>query len=138
MSRFFNKLKSGAQNFFNKLKSDAPTLGRKISNTLNDVGTIVRKAENTGRDILSNPLVEGIGSAVMGPEFGVAAEAGNALLGNLGDAGKLAKQASNLTDVSSYKGGVQGVSQDILQRSKNLQGNANMVKQNIQNQGNFV
>ena len=134
VGRFFNKIKSGANNMFNKLKSDGPTLMRKISNTMGDVGTIVRKAENTGRDILSNPLVEGIGSAVMGPEFGVAAEAGNALLGNLGDAGKLAKQASNLTDTSSYKGGVQGVSQDILQRSKNLQGNVNAVKQNVQNQ----
>ena len=132
--RFFNKLKSGATSFFNKVKSDGPTLMRKISNTMGDVGTIVRKAENTGRDVLSNPLIEAGASMVLGPEAGVAMEAGNALLGNLGDAGKLAKQASNLTDVSSYKGGVQGVSQDILQRSKNLQGNANAVKQNVQNQ----
>ena len=138
VGRFFNKLKNGANNMFNKLKSDGPTLMRKISNTMGDVGTIVRKAENTGRDILANPLVEAGAGMILGPEAPMAMEAGNALLGNLGDVGKLSKQASNLTDVSSYKGGVQGVSQDILQRSKNLQVNSNMVKQNIQNKGNFV
>lgn len=137
-SRFFNKLKSGTQQFFNKVKTGGPVLMRKISNTLGDAGTIVRKLENTGRDVLSNPLIEAGASMVLGPEAGAAMEAGNALLGNLGDVGKLSKQASNLTNASSYKGGTNDVSQDILQRAKNLQGNASMVKQNIQNQGNFV
>ena len=80
------------------------------------------------------------GSLLLGPEAAPIMEGGSALLGQLSDVGQLAKQASNLTDTSTYKGGVQGVSQDILQRSQNIGANANAIKQNIQNQSqnNFV
>ena len=137
-SRFFNKIKSGAQRFFNKASADAPTILRKITNTASDVGTVLRKVENTGKDILGNPLIEAGASMALGPEAGAAMEGANALLGNIGDVSKLSKQASNLTDMSSYGGGTNQVSQDILQRARNLQGNASAVNQNIKNQAGFV
>ena len=61
---------SGAQRFFNKVSSDAPRILGKISNTLSDGGTILRKIENTGKDILGNPLIEAGASMVLGPEAG--------------------------------------------------------------------
>ena len=139
-ARFFNKIKSGAQRLFTKVASDAPRILGKISNTAGDVGTILRKVENTGKDILGNPLIEAGASMVLGPEAGATMAAGNALLQNVGDVSKLSNQASNLTNASTYKGGTNAVSQDILQRATNLQGNANAIKQNIQNQSqnNFV
>ena len=132
--RFFRKLGSGAQRFFNKVSSDAPRILGKISNTLSDGGTILRKIENTGKDILGNPLIEAGASMVLGPEAGATMAGANALLNNIGDVSKLSNQASNLTNASTYKGGTNDVSQDILQRAKNLQGNANMIKGNVQNQ----
>ena len=135
-SRFFNKLKSGAQRFFGKVASDAPRILGKISNTLSDGGTVLRKIENTGKDILGNPLIEAGASMVLGPEAGASMAGANALLNNIGDVGKLSNQASNLTNAKSYSGGTNAVSQDILQRAKNLQGNASMVNQNVKN--NFV
>ena len=134
--RFFRKLGSGAQRFFNKVSSDAPRILGKISNTLSDGGTILRKIENTGKDILGNPLIEAGASMILGPEAGASMAGANALLNNIGDVSKLSNQASNLTNASTYKGGTNDVSQDILQRAKNLQGNANMIKSNVQN--NFV
>lgn len=138
-ARFFNKIKSGAQRLFTKVASDAPRILGKISNTAGDVGTILRKVENTGKDILGNPITQALALG-MGPEGEMAVQGANALLQNVGDVSKLSNQASNLTNTSTYKGGVNQVSQDILQRSQNLQGNANAIKQNIQNQSqnNFV
>jgi len=134
--RFFRKIGQGAQRFFGKVASDAPRILGKISNTLSDGGTILRKIENTGRDILGNPLVEGLASAVLGPEAGASMAGANALLSNIGDVSKLSNQASNLTNQKTYTGSTNSVSQDILQRAKNLQGNASMVNQNVKN--NFV
>ena len=128
MSRFFNKLKAGAQRLFGKVASDAPRILGKISNTLSDGGTILRKIENTGRDVLGNPLLEAGASMALGPEAGASMAGASALLDKIGDTSKLAKQGSNLTNASSYKGGVQGVSQDILQRSTNLGNNAQALK----------
>jgi hypothetical protein len=128
-SRFFNKLKSGAQRFFGKVASDAPRIMSKISNTLSDGGTILRKLDNTGKAILGNPLLEAGAGLVLGPEAAGAMAGANALLNNIGDAGKIAKQGSNLTNASTYKGGVNSVSQDILQRSTNLGNNASALKQ---------
>ena len=136
--RFFRKLSGGAQRFFGKIASDAPRILGKISNTAGDVGTVLRKIENTGKDILGNPLIEAGASMVLGPEAGASMAGANALLENIGDVSKLSKQTSNLTNASSYKGGTNDVSQDILQRAKNLQGNASMVNQNIKNQTGFV
>jgi hypothetical protein len=135
-ARFFRKLGSGAQRFFGKVASDAPRILGKISNTLSDGGTILRKIENTGKDILGNPLVEAGASMVLGPEAGASMAGASALLNNIGDVSKLSNQASNMTNASTYKGGTNAVSSDILQRAKNLQGNANMIKSNVQN--NFV
>ena len=122
--RFFRKLGQGTQRFFGKVASDAPRILGKISNTLSDGGTILRKIENTGKDILGNPLIEAGASMVLGPEAGASLAAGNALLNNIGDVSKLSNQASNLTNAKTYAGGTNQVSQDILQRAKNLQGNA--------------
>ena len=132
-SRFFNKLKSGAQRFFGKVATDAPRILGKVSNTLADSGTILRKIENTGTDILGNPLVQA-GALAFGPEGEMAVQGANALLQKVGDVSKLSNQASNLTNASTYKGDTNAVSQDILQRATNLKGNANAIKQNIQNQ----
>jgi len=129
--RFFGKLKSGAQRLFGKIASDAPRILSKVSNTLGDAGTVVRKLENTGRDILGNPLVEAGAGAVLGPEASGAMMGASALLDKLGEGGRLAKQGSNLTNASTYKGGVQGVSQDILQRSTNIGNNAQALKQSF-------
>jgi hypothetical protein len=134
--RFFRKKGQGAQRLFGKVASDAPKILGKISNTLSDGGTILRKIENTGKDILGNPLIEADASMVLGPEAGASMAGANALLNNIGDVSKLSNQASNLTNQKSYSGSTNSVSQDILQRAKNLQGNANMVNQNVKN--NFV
>ena len=136
--RFFRKIGQGAQRFFGKVASDAPKILSKISNTAGDVGTILRKVENTGKDILGNPLIEAGASMVLGPEAGASMAGANALLENIGDVSKLSKQTSNLTNASTYGGNTNQVSQDILQRAKNLQGNASMVNQNIKNQTGFV
>jgi len=135
-SRFFNKLKNGAQRFFGKVASDAPRIMSKISNTLSDGGTILRKIQNTGKSILGNPLLEAAAGAVLGPEAPAAMLGANALLNNIGDVSKLSNQASNLTNAKTYSGSTNSVSSDILQRAKNLQGNANLIKSNVQN--NFV
>ena len=135
-ARFFNKIKSGGQRFFNKIASDAPRILGKISNTLNDGSTILRKIENTGKDILGNPLIEAASGAILGPEAPAAMISANALLNNIGDVSKLSNQASNLTDAKTYSGSTNSVSNDILQRSTALKGNANMINQNIKN--NFV
>ena len=135
-TKIFRKIGAGAQRFFNKVSSDAPRILGKISNTLSDGGTILRKIENTGRDILGNPLIEAAAGAIMGPEAPAAMIGANALLNNVGDVGKLSNQASNLTNQKTYTGSTNSVSQDILQRTKNLQGNASMVNQNVKN--NFV
>ena len=135
-SRFFRKVGQGAQRFFGKVASNAPRILGKISNTLSDGGTILRKIENTGKDILGNPLIEAGASMVLGPEAGASMAGANALLNNIGDVSKLSNQASNLTNQKSYSGSTNSVSQDILQRAKNLQGNASMVNQNVKN--NFV
>ena len=131
-ARFFNKIKSGSQRLFSKIASDAPRILSKISNTLNDGGTILRKIDNTAKDVLSNPITQTLALG-LGPEGEMAVQGANALLQNVGDVSKLSKQASNLTDASTYKGGTNAVSQDILQRATNLKGNANMVNQNIKN-----
>jgi len=133
--RFFRKIGAGAQRFFRKVASDAPRILGKISNTLGDAGTIIRKVENTGRDILGNPIIEAA-SSILGPEAPAAMMGANPLLNNIGDVSKLSNQASNLTNASTYKGGTNQVSQDILQRATNLKGKANMINQNIKN--NFV
>ncbi len=127
-ARFFRKLGQGAQTFFKKVKSDAPRILGKISNTLSDGGTILRKIENTGRDVLSNPLIEAGASMVLGPEAGASMAGASALLDNVGKAGQLSKQASNVTNASTYSGSTNSVSQDILQRSKNLGNNAQALK----------
>jgi len=127
-NRFFNKLKSGATRFFGKIASDAPRIMSKISNTLSDGGTILRKIQNTGKDIMGNPLIEAAAGAVLGPEAPAAMLGANALLNNIGDVSKLSKQASNVTNASTYKGDVNSVSSDILQRSKNLGNNAQTLK----------
>ncbi len=136
--RFFRKIGQGAQRFFGKVASDAPKILSKISNTAGDVGTVLRKVENTGRDLMGNPLVEAAAGMVLGPEAPMAMEGANALLANVGDVSKLSKQTSNLTNASTYGGNTNQVSQDILQRTKNLQGNANAISQNIKNQTGFV
>lgn len=130
-ARFFRKVGSGVQNIFNKVKADAPRILGKISNTLSEGGTILRKVENTGKDLLGNPLLEAAAGMALGPEASMAMAGGNALLSNIGEAGKVAKQASNLTDASTYKGGVNSVSQDILQRSTNVGNRASALKQNF-------
>jgi len=129
--RFFRKIGQGAQRFFNKVSSDAPRILGKISNTLTDGGTILTKIENTGKDILGNSLVEAGASMIFGPEAGASMAGANTLLNNIGDVGKLSNQASNLTNQKTYAGSTDSVSQDILQRAKNLQGNASMINQNV-------
>lgn len=134
--RFFRKVGQGAQRFFGKIASDTPRILGKISNTLSDGGTILRKIENTGKDILGNPLLEGVASMTLGPEAGAMMASGNALLNNIGDVKSITNQAANLTNAKTYSGSRDDISNDILQRAKNLQGNANMISQNIKN--NFV
>ena len=138
-ARFFSKIGQEAKNFFSK-GGQGQQLLSKVSNTLGDASVIARKISNTWRDILANPLVEAGASLALGPEAGASMAGVNALLNNIGDVSKLSNQASNLTNASTYKGGTNAVSQDILQRATNLQGNANAIKQNIQNQSqnNFV
>ena len=67
-NRFFRKLASGTQNLFNKVKTDAPRILGKISNTLSEGGTMLRKLDNTGKDILGNPLAEAAAGMALGPE----------------------------------------------------------------------
>lgn len=100
MSKFFNKIGHGATKFFNKVGHDAPKILNKIS-----VGA--RKVANTIDKVASNPIVQAAGNAY-------APGAGTALAAASQDAHNI----SSLTNKNNYAGGVNTVSQNILEKTR--------------------
>ena len=102
MTKFFSKLNKGATKFFNKVGHDAPKI-------LNKVSTVARKVGNTIDKVASNPIVQAAANAY-------APGAGSALAG----ASQGAHNISSLTNTNNYKGGVNTVSQNILEKVQNM------------------
>lgn len=88
--------------------------------------TVARKAGNTVDEVLNNPLVQA----------GAAAATGDPMIGaQMSQAGTVAKslgsQPSALTNTNNYRGGVNTVSGNILERSQNI-GNTAKTMPNFQ------
>lgn len=114
-SRFFKKLGQGARNFFSKVGQTLPQIANKISPVL---GTI--------SNVISNPAVEAGASALLGPEVAPIMQI----------AGRGLQATSDLTNTSNYKGNATTVTQNILEKAKNLkdagQDAVNLAKSNSQ------
>ena len=133
---FFKKLGGSISSAFKKAPSIASTIFKKgsqivgkIGGGLGKVGDVLGKASEIGGKILSNPLTEGIASAVLGPEAGLALAGAGAGLSGMSRLAKGAKTASGIANTASnilhpdqYKN-----SQDVLggiQKGINLAGTA--------------
>lgn len=101
--KLFSKISHGATKLFNKVSHDAPKILNKVSTVAKKVGGVLDTASK-------NPLI----AAVAGPEA-------NLLLGAGANA---SKQISGLTNTKNYHGGVNTVSQNILERAQNLSNTA--------------
>ncbi len=100
MTKFFSKLSHGATKFFNKVGHDAPKI-------LNKVSVVARKIGNTVDKVASNPIVQAAANAYS-PGAGAM----------LGQAGQAAHQISGITNKNNYAGGVNTVSQNILEKAQ--------------------
>ena len=117
----FNKASGAVQNVFKK----GGDIAQKVSGGLGKVSDVLGKVSDVGSKILSNPLTQGlataVGSAFGVPEAGaVLGQAGN-FLGQVkrgseiagraskfaGNAGNLANQASKYQSVDDIRGGIQ-------------------------------
>ena len=103
MSKFFRKLSHGATKFFSKVGQEAPKILGKISQGAGIAGNILSA-------VASNPI-----TMALAPEL-----AAPAMIG-----GSLASQASGLTNASNYRGNVNQVSQNILERAQAMNNTAN-------------
>ena len=114
--RLFDKLKSGSTRLFNKVVSDAPRLLGKISSGLNQGSNILKQGAKIGSQIINNPLVQGIAGAAGFPELGAI----SSVIKGANKASQILGQGSRLSDIKSYRGDAKQVSNDILQRAKNI------------------
>ncbi len=105
--KFFNKLPHNSTRFFNKVARDTPKV-------LNKISVISRKVGNTISQIASNPLVQAGLTAV-------APESAPAIMAGLNTASQVAHQTSGLTNTSNYKGNINQVSGNVLEKLQNIQ-----------------
>jgi len=101
--KFFAKLARGANKFFAKVGHDAPKILGKISQVASTAGRVLD-------GVASNPI-----TMALAPEL-----AAPAMI-----AGSVAHQVGGLTNASNYKGNVNQVSQNILERAQNINSTAN-------------
>jgi hypothetical protein len=92
VSKAFSKAPSVVSNIFKK----GGDIAGRVGEGLGKVSSVLGKVANVGSQILDNPLVQGVGSSLLGPEFAVGASlAGNAL-GQVQRASDVAGRASNI------------------------------------------
>ena len=119
--KFFDKLKQGSQRLFDKVKSDAPRMLGKFSSGLNQGSNILRQGAKIGSQIINNPLVQAGAGALGFPELGGI----STVVNGLNKGAQLLGKSSRLTDVGSYRGDDKQVSNDVLQRAKNIRKDLN-------------
>jgi hypothetical protein len=113
---FFKKISKGVSSAFKK----APTvvsnifkktsdIARNVGSGLGKVGDVLGKVADVGGQILSNPLVDMAGSAVFGPEFGIASNLVGRGLQGVGQASQIARQGSDISN--QFSRGSQQLSQ---------------------------
>ena len=118
MSSFFKKIGSSVSKAFNKAPAVISTIFKKggqiagdVAGGLGKVSSVLGKVANVGSQILNNPLVQGAGSALLGPEFAVGAQQAGNILGQVKRASDITGRASNIasrvgnlsTEASGYR-----------------------------------
>jgi hypothetical protein len=130
---FFKKVGKSIGSAFKKAPGVVSDIFKKAGNVATDVAgglgkvsNVLGKVADVGGQILSNPLVEMAGSALLGPEFGIgAAAAGNALAqvkrGSqiAGRASNIASRAGDLSREASGYGSMQDIQRGI-EKAKEL------------------
>jgi hypothetical protein len=119
--KFFDKLKQGSQRLFDRVKSDAPRMLGKISSGLQQVSNILKQGAKIGSQVINNPLVQAGAGALGFPELGAI----SSVINGLNKGAQILGKSSRLTDVGSYRGDAKQVSNDILQRAKNIRKDLN-------------
>ena len=114
--KFFDKLKQGSQRLFDKVKSDAPRVLGKISSGLQQGSNILRQGAKVGSQIINNPLVQAGAGALGFPELGGI----SSVINGLNKGAQILGKSSQLTNTANYRGDAKQVSNDILQRAKNI------------------
>ena len=120
---FFKKIGKSVSTAFKKAPGAVSDIFKKAGNVASDVAgglgkvsSVLGKVADVGGQILSNPLVEMAGSALLGPEFGVGAAAAGNALGQIKRGSQIAGRASNIAsragDLSREASGY-GSTQDI-------------------------
>ena len=107
VSKAFTKAPSVISNIFRK----GGEVAGKVGEGLGKVSSVLGKVANVGSQILNNPLVQGAGSALLGPEFSVGAAAAGNVLGQVKRGSEIAGRASNIasragqlsTEASGYR-----------------------------------
>ena len=119
--KLFDKLKQGSQRLFDKVKSNAPRLLGKLSSGLQQGSNILRQGAKMGSQVINNPLFQAGAGALGFPELGAI----SSVINGANKAAQILGKSSRLTDVSSYRGDAKQVSNDILQRAKNIRKDLN-------------
>lgn len=131
---FFKKISKGVSTAFKKgqgVVSDifrkGESVAGKVSSGLGQVGDVLGKVADVGGQILSNPLVNMAGTALLGPEFGVASELAGQGLAATRKASNIAKAGSGLVSQAGMasgqigRGDIQGgiaTGRDTIERAK--------------------
>ena len=99
----FKKIGESANKTFSK--SNMRKTGNVLTKGLGQTANVLGKIGSVGAHLLNNPLTQGLASAALGPEAGIALAGAGKLL-NMANAGaKLAKTASHITNPKSYTKG---------------------------------
>ena len=119
--KFFDKLKQGSQRLFDRVKSETPRMLGKISSGLQQGSNILKQGAKIGSQIINNPLVQAGAGALGFPELGAV----SSVINGLNKGAQILGKSSRLTDVGSYRGDAKQVTNDILQRAKNIRKDLN-------------
>jgi len=130
-SSFFRKIGRSIGKTFSKVPGVVSSIFKKgeniagkIGGGLSQVGNVLGKVADVGSSVLNNPLVQLGGSALLGPEFGVAA-------GLAGQGLDLARKGSMLAKGGSDLAGIVGGTSGAISRG-DLAGTIGGVQRGIQ------
>lgn len=121
ISGAFKKAPGAISSFF---KKTVPYIAGKVGGGLSKVGDVLGKVADVGSTVLNNPLVQLGGSALLGPEFGIAANLAGKGLDFVRKGSQLAQGASGLAGIVGSTSGELG--------SGNLGGTVAGVQRGIQ------
>lgn len=123
----FKKAPDVVSNIFKK----GETVASKVAGGLSKVGDVLGNVANIGGQILANPLVDMAGSAVFGPEFGIASNLAGRGLQGIAKGADLAKRGSQIAGMAGQasgalsRGDIQSgiqTGRDIIDRARDLRG----------------